>query len=1035
MKNKIYLRLITVMILITVMALKPNHTVFADPGLVTSPTSLTTTEGGSAVSFSVSLSELPSQDVHISLTSLNTSEGTVSPGTLVFTTTNWSTAQSVTVTPVDDFVDDGDISYSVDAVVTNSGLDYQGVTGQVSVTNNDDDTAGITVSPISGLTTTEAGGVASFTVILNSEPTSDVVLSIASSEPSEGQPDKTTLTFTVGNWNTTQTVTVHGQDDQMDDDDQAYTVFVTPQSGPAQYMALDPVQVSLTNIDDDTADLIVDPTSGLITSEGGLQATFTVRLATQPTATFVLAVTSQDVTEGSVSPTSLTFTTGNWSDPQTVTITGVDDAVVDGTVDYDVRLSGSSGAPEYTVLSPVFLSVQNQDNDSVGVTVTPTEGLVTTEAGGTDQFVVRLTSQPLHPVTINLNSSRPNEGRPQQNSIQLTAANWDTGVTVTIIGQDDQIDDDDQSYTINLSNTISTDPNYNNLVPPDVNAVNRDDDVAGVVLSEIVLETNESGTSDTFTVYLNSEPTDTVTINLSSTDTSEGLVSPTSLVFTPSNYMTPRVVTVTGVNDDVVDGDQDYRISVNPSSPDVKYAALATLFVDVTNVDDDIPGFTIAPDRTMITNEEGATDRFTVVLDARPGATVTIPLTSSDPTEGVISTPSSQELVFSPSNWSTPQEVTIRGEDDALQDGTRSYTINVGPSGSGDSNFNNLTVQIVNAVNNDNDTAGVSFSQTDGLETSEAGDTVQFFVRLNTEPQSAVTIRMTSTDAGEGIITDPPNPHDLLFTPADWNILKPVTLTGVDDFLADGDIPYQINFSVNSAGTDYNSLSVDPIQVLNLDDDFSPVAVEDKYYINAEPLEIAPPGVLWNDTDANDDPLSAVLESSPAQDPDIVFESDGSFIYQANLGFEGLDSFTYRAYDGISYSEIGVVNIEVDLTPPPIANWISPVTNNNTYTVETGTIMLRAQPLDEDDFGHLWYAWYNPTLPGGVEEQLVSLGTTDTVPYSISIDVNMLDIGYNQIFVFVFDKAGNRSLPPNNRIIIERLPYYSHQVVLPIIFK
>jgi hypothetical protein len=54
------------------------------------------------------------------------------------------------------------------------------------VTNTDNDTAGITVTPIAGLVTTEAGGTATFTVVLNTQPTADVTIGLSSSDASEG---------------------------------------------------------------------------------------------------------------------------------------------------------------------------------------------------------------------------------------------------------------------------------------------------------------------------------------------------------------------------------------------------------------------------------------------------------------------------------------------------------------------------------------------------------------------------------------------------------------------------------------------------------------------------------------------------------------------------------------------------------------------------------------------------------------------------------------------------------------------------------
>ena len=76
--------------------------------------------------------------------------------------------QIVTITGVNDALDDGDIGYTiVTAAATSSDGNYNGLNASdVSVTNTDNDTAGITVTPTFGLTTTEAGGTATFTVVL-----------------------------------------------------------------------------------------------------------------------------------------------------------------------------------------------------------------------------------------------------------------------------------------------------------------------------------------------------------------------------------------------------------------------------------------------------------------------------------------------------------------------------------------------------------------------------------------------------------------------------------------------------------------------------------------------------------------------------------------------------------------------------------------------------------------------------------------------------------------------------------------------------
>ena len=93
------------------------------------------------------------------------------------------------------------------------------------VTNTDNDGSGITVTPTSGLTTTEAGGTATFTVVLTSQPTADVIdRRCSTSDATEGTVSPASLTFTSANWNVAQTVTVTGVDDVLDDGDVAYTI-------------------------------------------------------------------------------------------------------------------------------------------------------------------------------------------------------------------------------------------------------------------------------------------------------------------------------------------------------------------------------------------------------------------------------------------------------------------------------------------------------------------------------------------------------------------------------------------------------------------------------------------------------------------------------------------------------------------------------------------------------------------------------------------------------------------------------------------
>ena len=107
---------------------------------------------------------------------------------------------------------DGPVTYTIiTAAATSTDPNYTGRNAaNVSVTNQDNDTAGTTVNPTSGLVTTEMGGTATFTVVLNTLPSATVTITLSSSVPTEATVSPASLTFTTANWNVVQTVTVTG---------------------------------------------------------------------------------------------------------------------------------------------------------------------------------------------------------------------------------------------------------------------------------------------------------------------------------------------------------------------------------------------------------------------------------------------------------------------------------------------------------------------------------------------------------------------------------------------------------------------------------------------------------------------------------------------------------------------------------------------------------------------------------------------------------------------------------------------------------
>jgi autotransporter-associated beta strand protein len=91
----------------------------------------------------------------------------------------------------------------------------------------------------------------------------------------------------------------------------------------------------------------------------------------------------------------------------------------------------------------------------------------------------------------------------------------------------------------------------------------------------------------------------------------------------------------------------------------------------------------------------------------------------------------------------------------------------------------------------------------------------------------------------------------------------------------------------------------------------APVAVNDTYNVNQNALlNVAAPGVLGNDTDANGDALTAVLVSGPSHGS-LTLKADGSFAYTPATNYIGTDGFTYLDSDGTDSSAVATVTLSV----------------------------------------------------------------------------------------------------------------------------
>ena len=226
------------------------------------------TEGGD-VSIAVTLSADPERSVAIPIATTNQGTATdadYSGVPLEVTFQSGDTEVTFTFTATDDPVDDDGEWVKVTFGALPAGVS-EGTTTEATVSITDNDVSGVTVSE-TALTVPEGGTAGeTYTVVLDSQPTADVVVTVAGHAGTEVTPSPTSLTFTTSNWNDAHTVTVKAGDD-ADTLDDTVTLTHSAASTDSNYEGITIGNVTVTVNDDDTTNT---PATGAPTIRGTVQ--------------------------------------------------------------------------------------------------------------------------------------------------------------------------------------------------------------------------------------------------------------------------------------------------------------------------------------------------------------------------------------------------------------------------------------------------------------------------------------------------------------------------------------------------------------------------------------------------------------------------------------------------------------------------------------------------------------------------------------------------------------------------------------------
>ena len=413
-----------------------------ETNVLVSRAELSVEEGNATgTSYTVKLSSEPTAAVTVEIgghsgTDLRLS-GVSTSSTLTFTASNWDTAQTVTVRANED-ADAADDTATL--THTASGGDYAGVTRDLPVRVDDDETAAIVLSKNS-LEPVENATGATYTVHLSHVPTVTVTVEVGGHTATDlalsGLSAGSTLTFNSSNWNSPRTVTVTAAHDDDAVNDPA-TLTHTAKGGEYRDVRKElPVTV---DDDEETGVVLSEESLGPVAE--GTDVSYTVRLSSEPTATVTVGITGHVDTSialsGLSASSTLTFTATNWDTPQTVTVTADEDP---DAVDDEITLTHTANGGDYVnITEKLTVTVTDDEETDLKLSATslaPVEGNVPR----VQTYTVRLI-EPAH-------------GRPSRSTIEWTLrhrpgpvgrerqqhphfhdlTNWDTPQTVTVRGR------------------------------------------------------------------------------------------------------------------------------------------------------------------------------------------------------------------------------------------------------------------------------------------------------------------------------------------------------------------------------------------------------------------------------------------------------------------------------------------------------------------------------------------------------------------------------------------------------------------------
>ncbi len=896
------------------------------------------------------------------------------------------------LTPTDDDFDEPVQSLSIEGTL--AGFSVTGTS--IAITDNDaTPTIALSVSPTSVVESTGATSV-EVTATIGGSVRFDEARTVAVSVAGSGVAGRVgfapvsgfDITIPADTGSAGGSFTLTPTPNSVDEDDETVTVSGTVSGTPA----VSATSAMLMLTDDDGAGLVLSHTTRSVSESAGA-ASYTVKLASRPTATVTVMVSATgpvlldgpDSAGTFTASESLTFTTDTWATAQTVNLRGQNDSLVNSGGNREAMVThvvSTTTDQKYSALSGRVVTVTVTDDETVPeimLSVAPatvvegngaTPVAVTATIGGSVRFDAARTVA----VTVTGSSVAGRVGFMPVTGFNITIAKGASSgsESFTLTPAVDQIDEDDETVTV--SGSVSGTPA---ATATSAMLMLTDDDVSGLVLSHTTRSVSENAGAASYTVKLATRPSASVSVMVSATgpvlldgpDSATVFTNSETLTFTTSNWATAQTVNLQGQND-ILDNTGDERSATVThavsTTTDSKYSALTDSDVTVTVTDDDAAPSVIelsVDADTGTNNAEGSVaENVATAKTARVTATiksatrfgvskdvaVTVGADGDSATEGTdYATVGPLTIMIPAGKASGYVDFMLDPMDDNFAEGTQSLSIKGTLTGVmfTDTSIDIVDDEMVPTISltvTDTDTA------TNGMQTSVAEDggqkTVQVTATIDGSARFDADRIVTVSVAGSG------TPSAVDFTDVtDFDItISADTASGTETFVL---MPTDDNvdetdetINITGASTGPPMATVMPASFMLTDDDDAPsvieLSVDADTGTNGDQTEVDE-----NVSDAKTARVTATITSATrfATDKDVM----------VTVGADG-DSAT----EGTDYATVGALTITipageasgyVDFTLDPMDDNFAEGTQSLSITGELTDVMFTDTSIDITD--------------------------------------------------------------------------------------